>query len=55
MLGETETITGYDFSVSGRFLALENKTKIKKMKDEKCFQNIRLLIFLVWPMIKLFH
>ena len=48
MLDETEKMTGYDFSVSGRFLALENKTKINNWKEEKSFQNIPLLIFLIW-------
>ena len=39
MTDETETFTGLDFSVSRRFLALENKTKINNLKEEKCFQN----------------
>ena len=57
MLDETETNTGHDFSVSGRFLALENKTKINNLKGEKCFLSIPLffLIFLFWPMMKLFQ
>ena len=55
MLDETETTTGYDVWVSGRFLALENKTKINNVKEEQCFQNIPLFIFLVWPIMKLFH
>ena len=47
------SITGYNFSVTGRFLALENKTKINNLKGEKCSQIIPLLIFLIWPMMKL--
>ena len=47
MLDEADTTTGYDFSVSRRFLVLENKPKINNLKEEKCFQNIPLLIFLV--------
>ena len=49
MLDETKTITGYDFSGRGRFLALENKTKINNLKEEKCFHISPFLIFLVWP------
>ena len=59
MLDETEivSITGYGYSVNWyrRFLALEYKTKINNLKEEKCFQNIPLVIFLVWPRMKLFH
>ena len=54
MLDEIETITGYDFLVSGRFLDLENKTWNNNVKEEKYFQNIPLIIFLLWPMRKLF-